>query len=73
MQGKQGNHGVKGQPVSVMLCFFSFSFCGQSCLFFRDSKKSFWFFHQGDPGERGLTGVFGNFGPKVRPLTVLKT
>lgn len=35
------------------------------------SKKSFGFFVQGDPGERGLSGPLGSFGPKVRPLPVL--
>lgn len=68
MQGKSGNHGVKGQPVSDKKKII---FTGQSYSFFRDSKMSFVFFRQGDPGERGLSGPLGHFGPKVRPLPVL--
>lgn len=75
MQGKQGSQGVKGQPVSVTC--LSFYWSGQSCSFLRDCKKSFAFFFsfsfflQGDPGDMGLSGPLGNFGPKVRRLPIL--
>lgn len=69
MQGKQGSHGAKGQTVSVIFIYFLLY---RPCPFLRDSKNSFgFFFLQGEPGERGLSGPLGNFGPKVRPLPLL--
>lgn len=62
LPGKQGDVGPKGQPVSsdykFKVAFIS--------LVFTVIKPFLLLVQQGDPGEQGLPGVWGLFGPKVQ-------